>query len=354
MPATEPRRNHAFWQPVDQWAVPLYRGGAVRISLSYLVFVVAAIIIGAILIRSFDRANGEVIVAMSIGASLWIGGWILQGVTFGAVSGWVGWPVRDVTIGLFGVQFLPRRLPPSALASIALATLTVLLASSSLCWLIGSRVEMGPALNTRDSLWVTPSLGGGDYDTTWLSAAWLLFVQSLCQVYPLSHSIGRNLLAAAVGQWLRARRFDDQLRNLRRMLLFVALGTMLVSIGLLINGQFPGWLVCAVVATALWISSEGRDVPALIQGLNNYQRDREATELQKPVGQWFVELERQRRARRALRRERDEAADADRLDEVLSRLHQGGADSLSREDRKLLRRISQRVRQQRDADDSSG
>ncbi|MFG0262612.1 MAG: hypothetical protein ACF788_09505, partial [Novipirellula sp. JB048] len=54
-----------------------------------------------------------------------------------------------------------------------------------------------------------------------------------------------------------------------------------------------------------------------------------------------------RRARRAMQRERSEAIDAARLDEILQRLHEGGAHSLSSEDRMTLKRVSEALKKHR-------
>lgn len=354
MPANPPRQNHAFWEPSARWSVPLFRLGSVRFAFSYLVFVTTALIIAGTVVRTLNGTSGDLVAAVAMGGMLWMTGWAIQVIAYTTVTAWIGWPTRVVIIGLFGIQLVPRRWPPSALISVGLATCTALLVPVSICWLIGSRVELEPALTSRNSFWIAPSVGATSLDSIWLSAAWLMFVQAVVQLYPLSHTIGRHLLAAAVVALRPERRRDEQLRSFRRILLFVALATMVGSIGLLIDGQFPAWAVGAFVGIAVWISSESREVPALIDGLNDWHRELPTNALQRSVGQWMRDRERQRRARKALRRERDEAADADRLDEVLTRLHQRGADALNREDRKLLRRISERVRRQRDAEDSTG
>ena len=58
----------------------------------------------------------------------------------------------------------------------------------------------------------------------------------------------------------------------------------------------------------------------------------------------FARWWKKRREARQRQLRKQEADDEKRVDEVLSRLHEGGLDSLSREDRELLQRVSQRYR----------
>jgi hypothetical protein len=54
-----------------------------------------------------------------------------------------------------------------------------------------------------------------------------------------------------------------------------------------------------------------------------------------------------------MERERNEATDAARLDEILNRVHCDGIDSLSREDRESLDRVSENLRKQRQTESPS-
>jgi hypothetical protein len=57
----------------------------------------------------------------------------------------------------------------------------------------------------------------------------------------------------------------------------------------------------------------------------------------------------QQRLKEALEREHTEAVDASRLDDILRRLHSDGIDSLPEEDRKILERVSQNLRRERES-----
>jgi hypothetical protein len=54
-----------------------------------------------------------------------------------------------------------------------------------------------------------------------------------------------------------------------------------------------------------------------------------------------------------MKRERGEAADAQRLDEILYRLHHDGVQSLSVEDRRILDRVSENLRRERGNQEST-
>jgi hypothetical protein len=54
-----------------------------------------------------------------------------------------------------------------------------------------------------------------------------------------------------------------------------------------------------------------------------------------------------------MKRERGEAADAQRLDEILHRLHHDGVQSLSVEDRRILDRVSENLRRERGNQEST-
>jgi hypothetical protein len=58
------------------------------------------------------------------------------------------------------------------------------------------------------------------------------------------------------------------------------------------------------------------------------------------LSRWWA----RRREAREMQRRQQEAEDEKHVDEILSRLHEHGMQSLSREDRELLQRVSQRYR----------
>lgn len=354
MPSPTPSRRREQGAPGDRGGLPLIRVFGVRVTLAYSVVIVASIILGVTGSRSLNDRTGEAVLAAGLGLLLWILGWVVQMIVYGAVSNLVGWPAQRIRLGLFGIESVPKAWTASSAATVVLATLTALFAIASMCWLVGSEFELQQSISARDTFWGAPSLGAGAYDSHWLSAAWLFFVQALCQLYPLNHSLGRTLLAAGIVGWFRPGSIDLQIQTLRRLLLLVAWMTVLVAGALFLDGRFPQWLVTLVIGIVLWISSPTSAVASLIGGMNHDHRDGPAGDLHTPVSQWLRDRDRQRRIRRALKQEHGEAMDHDALDEVLGRLHQGGIESLSKEDRKLLRRVSQQVRQRRDAGPGAG
>ena len=107
------------------------------------------------------------------------------------------------------------------------------------------------------------------------------------------------------------------------------------------------WPILFLVAVMLWLSARGDDVELAIWSLVNAETSRRGpvqTSWYRRTVQNLHTISGRRRARRAYKQEHNEALDASRLDAILKRLHEQGEQSLSNEDRAVLRRVSETLR----------
>jgi hypothetical protein len=134
-----------------------------------------------------------------------------------------------------------------------------------------------------------------------------------------------------------------------------------VTIALVLRGTLylgVSWVVLLILAITLWISSRWSDMERALAGFQSAAnqdaiRTRDSRVSPSPldivlvfrqrIGDWRT----QRRLRAARSREQGEAIDAQRLDEILTRLHREGIEALSVEDRRILKRVSESLRRQR-------
>jgi hypothetical protein len=120
------------------------------------------------------------------------------------------------------------------------------------------------------------------------------------------------------------------------------------------------WPLILLLGILLWLSSRASDVTAILAGFQSrgedpytapeLRIDQAQTSRPGPVSSIRRSLRTRHDRRRvilAMKRERNEATDAARLDEILNRVHCDGIDSLSREDRAILDRVSETLRKQR-------
>ncbi len=207
-------------------------------------------------------------------------------------------------------------------------------------------------------------------DRPWVAASWIFCLQGFWQLLPLPQSLGRVGWSAVIGLFTRPpelatsdrRKAIDVVRRVQWWLVAMALAILVSGVlaielsGISTQAGGRAWpALCGVILLALWlfVSARGDDLLAsqLILVANG-----ETGVLHGRVGirpmlrQWQArrrQLARTRKLLEAAQREREEASDAARVDDILQRLHSYGRDALSDEERAILRRVSEAIRHER-------
>ena len=347
-------RESEFREATDPWSLPVLRFGNLTITVSYIVFVVAAIVSGVTLNETLSGSGTDAFRATAIAIGFWISGWFVQSLAYTSIASLIGSPVERLSIGLFGVRAIPRKWGASGALTVSLGSIASLVALGSLYRVIERGVQVQNLSIEPSSIWTAPSLGLTSIDSPWLAGAWLCWFQAIFQMFPLSYSLGRQTLGSLVAIIACNRGLDFQVRVLRACLTVVALATAGVAIWLFLSRNLSGWPIVMLLGVTIWVSSRAKDVVDVFIGFQQHAGESKHPGMRQRVGQVIRTYQGRRRSQQALQRERGEAVDAARLDEVLKQLHDHGVDSLSKEDRALLKRVSERVRKERDADNSAG
>ncbi len=342
------------------WAIPVGVIGRTQLNVSYAIFVAAAIVVTVVLIGRGQPGNADLPHAALVGTAVWVAGWITQAAATMAIAWIAGVSVRSMTIGLIGVESSPRRWIASKTLMVTLGTVTTLIVVATAFRLIDGGGRWPVIENSDASWWTMPSLGMTSVDSLWRSAAWLFGVQAIAQMYPLPRTLGRQAYAAIVH--LSASRWDVpmQARLFRRCLIVIAMATLAAAIAVLstqASDRFPQWPLLFLLSVLLWVSSHRSDVRSSLQSLESTRllstRKKPHDSLDDSPGvvlRWKAAVQGRRQRKRiadAMQRERSEAVDASRLDEILSRLHTHGRDSLSEEEQQILKRVSENLRKMR-------
>jgi hypothetical protein len=203
-----------------------------------------------------------------------------------------------------------------------------------------------------------------------MSAACLCWLQALFQLYPLPRTLGRQIIGALIAVTSPGVESADRARRFRHALVAGALFMMGLTLALMMEAISPlgvHWLIPFALALILWISSRGEDVALTMEGYrlaaishgdstatqdasNQTVVDRKESSswsaFHRRYGRWRT----LRRMKTIRAREQGEAVDERRLDEILARLQSDGMNSLSREDRRVLNRVSENLRNRRHQD----
>lgn len=353
------------------WVIPIGGVGGTRFYLSCSVLIAAAILVGVVATVTGQQGNADLPLTSLLGAGFWVGAWVVQSGTVLLVSRLYGRQVPDLTINLLGPQSRSRKWPAVAALMVGLSSMAMLLLCGLLFWWADGGFRTPVFSGEGPSLWIAPSIGLSQPDSVWLVGAWLFWVQAVFQMYPLPGTTGRQVLGAITELCSPRIGIAQRVSIYRRCLSVIALATLLLAACLMLqesSGTFPRWPLLMLLGVLLWMSVLATDLRDTIEGFQISSRRDETslielgvrrTRLRAPrhpmrmFGQLRFAIrarQERRRIQQAMENERREAFDAERLDEILSRLHRDGADSLSDEDRQILDRVSQTLRKQRQID----
>jgi Zn-dependent protease len=309
------------------------RVAAPSVSIAWVAALSLAVLFGSVLVHELGRRHAAIRVGGSLDHFvLWpLGG--LGGVKAPAD------PRAEVLIHLSG--------PAANLATAAICLVPLLVAGEAdLPGLMNPLLPAGVA----DGKWAEVTLKLG----FWIN--WVLFLVNLIPAFPFDG--GRALRAAMLMHWAELDRRAAAVIVAR---LATVAAVLMLGVAWLVRNQTsahaaPPWLALVVLAIFLYFGGKqevdrrdddgddddhpfGYDFSA---GYTSLEKTARPAARRKPgvIAQW----RRKRREERQRRQAEIEAADEQRVDEILSRLHTHGKDSLSDDDRAVLARVSARYR----------
>jgi len=340
--------------PHAHWSINLGRWWFVslRLHASFFLFALFAAYLGWLSARTTGDAHDMTLAVTSMGVLAM--SVLLHELAHATAAFQVsGLPQRAVLWPLGGLE-PPRTHPePQAelLAVIAgpVANGVVCLAAAVAVTVLGGGPIQGLLHPLRPAgLFTGTELAQGLNLVFWIN--WLLMLINLLPAFPFDG--GRALRVVLPLAWPRASR-----RDVGRMMEGASL---VIALGLMVMGAFvvdaepvgpaPPWLALAVLALAVFFAGRSEAAAAspaqppidpgdahLFERREDRQEDIHADG---PITRWL----RQRRELARARAAEQVAEDERRMDRVLEKLHALGPDSLTREERAVLERVSARYR----------
>lgn len=331
-------RQSEFREPTDLWSIPVFRWDRGRVTLSYSVFIVAAIVLGISLNQATTDAGN--LSATGIALVFWVSGWFVQAAAYTSVALLVGSPMQNLAIGFLGVKTFPRCWSPAASLATSLSAFAALFSLSGAYFLAGGGVG-------SNLPWIVPSIGVSPLDSPLLAAAWLCMFQSLFQLFPLAHSLGRASIVSLVALSFPERGAPFHVGMVKRVITVISIFTVLLALRLMVLRSFPNGPIVLLLGITLWISTKSMDLSHWFAGFDHFARETKSIGVRLAISQMIQARRNRRRIKQVFQAEHQEAVDAAKLDIVLTQLHDQGVDSLSKADRELLMRVSERVRKER-------
>lgn len=345
---------------VTRGAISMGSIGGVRCLISYSVPAGLLVLLGVVTFAA-DRpgSTADLPPSAMLATAFWASGWVVQTAFFWGLSKLLGTPATYLRVGLLGVESMPRVWTVNQAGLVSIATLIPILLLGMFYRLIEGGFSMPQLAPAEQAVWLPPSVGLKSHESIWLTGAWLCWVQVVLQMIPFPRTPGRQLLAAMVVGMGRSLPPQIQVRLLRQMLIVVSIGFVVLSL-LLHSSDNSGlaskWPLLLLGGILMFISSRSFEVTSLVDGLRQGHSSRGPLPRESWVQRTRHSLAQRRdrvRLQRAMKRERGEAADAQRLDEILYRLHHDGVQSLSVEDRRILDRVSENLRRERGNQEST-
>jgi stage IV sporulation protein FB len=340
------------------WSVGLGRWGGLHVRLHVFFLLFATVTLYLSWLDQRGEAAGGLAAVVAMGLGILLVSVLLHSLGHHYAATRLGGNVDQIVIWPLG-ELSPIRPPREPHAELVvhsagpLVNLVMCLACAALLLtqtngaLIGLLHPLHPENLTEGSMWLV-----GLKLTFWIN--WLLLLVNLIPAFPFDG--GRALRAVLAAQWSHAGR--------RHASVVVARLAQVAAVGLLIvawlvrgeepAGVTPAWFALVLLAICLFFSAsyeqERYDDDPEDDELFGYDFSQGYTSLERtddppqskpgPVSQW---IEQRRQAK--LRRQREiEEEEERRVDEILVRLHEHGLESLSRDDRELLERVSTRYR----------
>ncbi len=357
-----PQRDPPYDNTAESWAVPIGTLGGLRLYLSHSVFGAAAVLIALLVMTQGREGTADLPWITLVGVAFWMTGWLVQVAVHAFARFAFSTPIESLSIGLLGVESRCREWDSRSALLVSVVSLLGLVSTGAMMVVAEQALNGTRPLDTILGVWSAPAFGLRNSEFVWLAGAWLLWVQAVCQMYPLPKSLGRVAIVASIS--LVAARFQEvfQTHFARRAIQLCALASgmfAIVSIMLDPADFSPRWPLLMLLSLVLWVTSLGPDIREMVIGFGDFSGWNDG-ELMNPkpnrqTGSWLdnaktsvVSMSRRRKLRQVMQREKQEADDIGRLDEVLNQLHTQGRDSLSSEDLALLNRVSESLRKERE------
>lgn len=285
--------------------------------------------------------NADLPVLSGILAVSMVAGAILQGLLRMWTAATLGARLPRLVLRAFG-SWGPVHSPPARRVVLGLAV-------PMLCFTAAFALALMPPHDQGISglSWTPPELTGRLTATSVLVACvWVLTLQATAQCLPLPGCHGREVLDGTIELALRRWPVIPRETALRLILTILAFHWWLVAVMLL---AFTGpndltyWPWAALIAIGCWMTRDSQQAMEL--GL---APEPNASETCRPAWRSPMAIYRQRKQRAKLlaarQQEFEEASDSEQLDAILQQMHERGSESLSPQQRAVLKRVSDRIR----------
>ncbi|QDS91923.1 hypothetical protein FF011L_06590 [Roseimaritima multifibrata] len=360
---SDPPHKRPTTKRLENWVRPLPAGhwGAVRVRVSWsLVLTCLAVLVGGWWFGS-RPGDGDLPVLAGIVAAAIVGSACFQAALRVWIAKAFGVTPAEVSLhalGGWGVINAPALLRLQL--GIAIPALTM-------CLAVGLAVMPPHGIGWQGISLLPPELTGNlNAAAVLIACIWVLTIHATAQTLPLLGCHGREALIAVVDLFVQRHPTWSRTRTVRQTLGIFAIFWIMAGLFMLlwqftsaadttaVSQPIASWPWPIFIGIACWAGRRA-PLPANISHTllacpadpGNGSKPLETLgDLSKEVSirQSWQDWKNRRKLQAAHEEEILEAVDADRLDEILDRLQQTSYSQLPKEDRKVLDRISQRLR----------